>query len=302
MNSKRRGNITFLISMIIVFTTILFFVFSNNKESVSNTELFINGIKVNDIINIQDKIYLPLEEIVTLMGDKYTRSEKYTIVENADKYVFFDENPYIYQKNGKIGFISVRFYVFGVPIPNDAKIHFNDKGKIYIPAENPIYKCVIRNNGNITKIYIGDITENAENNNIEEKFSQDFKTHEERIDYIQNLGFKKVNNNSAMYNPVNDSIHGAFIGVSKNDQMQTLVTINNWVDEYYPATKDIRIYAEKIFDFYLQGKGNVLVSIIDGFTEKKGERYLQNKFILGGKTLYMKTGKDNGSLYIYIYD
>ena len=302
MNLRKRRNSGFALAMISMFVFVLLFVFSNNKTSNDSFELIVNGTKVQDAVihNINGNIYVPLKEIAIGMGDSFEKNNNIVIIKkNGDKYMFFENNPYIFKKNGKIGFISTRFYLFGAPIPNNIKLHV-ENGEIFIPVkDNPIYDCTIKTGEEVTRIYVGEIVEEKK---VEKKYSDDFETHTERIDYLRELGFKKTSENAVIYNPVNESIHGGLLEVRKDSlYSRTVIVVRSWGSEYRPETKDVKIYAKKLFDFYLSEESSEkLIAIIDGFTQKKGEKYLENKFKLGNKTLYMEADKNTGFLYIYI--
>lgn len=120
------------------------------------------------------------------------------------------------------------------------------------------------------------------------------------IDWIvENLGFQRTTETSAMYNPINRSIHGSIIsiGTDPREIFETVMTFKGWKpDEYLVGHENIQPLAKQLFNYYFPTKGNEFYNLIDGLYEGKNLNYMDKILYYDNRAVYI-----DGSGYLKIY-
>ena len=123
-----------------------------------------------------------------------------------------------------------------------------------------------------------------------------------KIIIVENLGFQRTTDTTAMYNPINRSIHGSVITVGIDTQgiFEASIMFKGWEpDEYLPAHEHIKSIAEKLFKFYFPTQGGEFYELVDSMYDGKNLDKLEKMLYYDNRAVYMSTTV-NGYLRLYI--
>lgn len=127
---------------------------------------------------------------------------------------------------------------------------------------------------------------------------------EKNIDWmVENLGFQKTTSTSAMYNPINESIHGSVISVGTDPRniFEASIIFRGWIpDKYLPENEKVRPIAKELFNFYFPTKGDEFFELVDSLYDGKNLDYMKKILYFDNRAVYMSTTAGTNYLRIYI--
>lgn len=330
------------LTMILVGAIMLVVVISDTPHELYVNGRIVNTKQGTPAVR-RDVLYVPAKAIVEGMGDKYEWNDSTrtaTITKSDGTKINIKNGKSIIDISGKTVPLETKV-VNEVKVPLDTKT-FMSRKIFYVPLsfvkDHLDYPVTIEQVGGKTNIYVGKLPEMAEskpnststpnetqkptpkpdNTSTTPTSSETSKPTEtptgtgeiskaqieKNIDWmVENLGFQKTTSTSAMYNPINKSIHGSVIsvGTDTDDIFEAIIMFKGWKpDKYLPENEKVRPIAKELFNFYFPNEGDKFFELVDSLYDGKNLDYMEKILYFDNRAVLMYTTTGNNYLCMYI--